>query len=302
MGIIEVNKLVKTYGSLKAVDNISFSVNEGEVFGMLGPNGAGKTTTLECVIGLRQPDSGSVEVLSLNPQVDRQQLYQKIGVQLQETSYQDKIKVFELCELFQGFYSNPYPYQELLQRFELTDKTNAYINKLSGGQKQKISIILALIANPQIVFLDELTTGLDPGARRLMWSYLQNLKGEGRTIVMTTHYMEEAEYLCDRIAIVDSGCIKALGSVDEVINMADLYTEVSFRSEHNVVDILTKGLNAAVVEQEGQQAKVLSKDKNVLSKIVQLLTESGIDYQQIAIKHPNLEDAFLKLTGKRLGE
>ena len=302
MSIIKVENLTKTYGQLKAVDNISLEVEKGEIFAVLGPNGAGKTTTLECIVGLKEATSGKIAVLNCDPIKDRQELFKEIGVQLQETNYQDKIKVYEICELFENFYKEPYSYRELLKRFNLADKTKSYISKLSGGQKQKLSIILALISNPKIIFLDELTTGLDPAARRDMWKYLKDLKNEGRTIIMTTHYMEEAEYLCDRLAIMYEGKIKAMGTVDEVISSSNIDIEITFTTTDEVEEAFEHKLSNARIEQNNGFVKITTKNEETIKALLKVLVELGIDFHKLSIKRPNLEDTFIKMTGKRMGE
>ncbi|QOR36382.1 ABC transporter ATP-binding protein [Clostridium sp. 'deep sea'] len=302
MSIIKVENLTKTYGQLKAVDDISFNIKKGEIFGVLGPNGAGKTTTLECIVGLKDVTAGKIKVLSFDPKKDRHTLFKEIGVQLQETSYQDKIKVYELCELFENFYDEPYSYVELLKRFDLLDKRKSYINKLSGGQKQKLSIILALISNPKIIFLDELTTGLDPAARRDMWRYLKDLKDEGRTIIMTTHYMEEAEYLCDRLAIMYEGKIKAIGTVAEVIASSNIDIEITFTTTDEVEQALEHKLSNACIEQHNGFVKITTQKEETIKALIRVLVELGIDYNKLNIKRPNLENSFIKMTGKRMGE
>src|SRR5690554_467387 len=222
MNVIEVVGLSKNYGSLQAVRQVSFRVAEGMIFGILGPNGAGKTTTMECMIGLRNRTEGSITVLGLDPEKHRHELFNDVGVQLQETVYQSQAKVFELCELFTAMYEKPLNYKELLERFDLSGKIKSTVGSLSGGQRQKLAIVLALVSNPRLVFLDELTTGLDPSARREIWTYIKELQDEGRTIVMTTHYMEEAALLCDEICLFNQGEIVAQGTVDEVIAQADI--------------------------------------------------------------------------------
>lgn len=299
MSVIEVGNLRKEYGSVVAVDDISFTVAEGSIFGMLGPNGAGKSTTIECIIGLKKLDRGTVKVLGLNPLNDNKKLYDLIGVQLQETSYQDKIKVFELCDLFMSMYKEPLDYLPLLERFGLSDKKKSYISNLSGGQRQKIAIILALIANPKILFLDELTTGLDPQARREMWECVRSLRDEGRTIFMTTHYMEEAEYLCDKICIIDEGKIVAIDNLEGVIESAEIDIVISFETNDDIAKLIRdniKGVNK--VEKEENKVKVYSNREDILSDLVIFLRDNNVNYRRINIFRPKLEDAYLKLTGK----
>jgi ABC-2 type transport system ATP-binding protein len=196
--IIEVTDLVKQYSDVRAVDNISFSIQPGEVFGMLGPNGAGKTTTIECIEGLRKPDQGQIRVMGMDPREDGYRLREQIGIQFQSAALPDRIKVWEALDLFASFYKRSVDSEELLTKMGLEEKRNAYIAKLSGGQKQRVFIALAMINDPQILFLDELTTGLDPQSRRMMWDQVQEIQTQGKTIFLTTHFMEEAERLCDR--------------------------------------------------------------------------------------------------------
>ena len=300
MNIIVVENLVKKYKSLTAVNQISFSVKAGSIFGLLGPNGAGKTTTVECIIGLMKFDEGFVEILSFNPMTDNKKLYKEIGVQLQETSYQDKIKVKELCELFTIMYEKPLDYHRLLEQFGLIDKTNTYVNQLSGGERQKIAIILALIANPQVIILDELTTGLDPKSRREMWECIKNLKREGRTVFMTTHYMEEAAYLCDQIGIMNKGKLIAIDSVEGIIDKADIDITISFETEDDVFHIIKDELNKKInkIEINNTKVKIYTKSEDVLTDLIILLRDKKINYRKIDIKRPTLEDAYLKLVGK----
>lgn len=228
MCMITVNSLTVKYKDLCAVDNVSFNVYEQEIFGIVGPNGAGKTSTVECREGLRRAYSGTVKVMGLDPWKERQKLYGLMGVQLQDTAYQDRVRVWELCDLFSSLYRDPALYDELLEIMNLNDKKGAYVASLSGGQKQKLSIVLALIPNPRVVFLDELTTGLDPHARRQMWDLLLQLRERGLTIVLVSHYMDEVEAVCDRVAIMDRGRIISMGSINEVVNSFNLKTEITF--------------------------------------------------------------------------
>jgi ABC-2 type transport system ATP-binding protein len=299
MAIIEVKNLCKNYGSLRAVDGIDFSIEEGEIFGMVGPNGAGKTTTIECIEGLRKPDGGTISVLGLEPYKEREKLYELIGVQLQETSYDPRIKVWEICNLFSSFYNNSLPYSELLDKFELTEKRNSYVSRLSGGQKQKLSIILALVSNPKIVFLDELTTGLDPQARHSMWELIKGLRDEGRTVFLTTHYMEEAEYLCGRVAIMDHGKIVALDTPHHLIESSGMEERIIF--EGNVPNVgELKSIKGVLDVQENQGGVTVSgKGADLLQNVVSYLQAKGINYKNLQTKTPNLEDVFLKLTGRK---
>ena len=205
MPVIEVSDLRKRYGERVAVDGVSFTVEEGEIFGILGPNGAGKTTTVECIAGLRTPDTGEITVLGLDPQRDGAQLRHRLGMQLQESQLPDKLKVGEAVRLYASFYSDPADWRALLAELGLADKENARFGKLSGGQKQRLSIALALVGNPRVAVLDELTTGLDPQARRDTWDLIEQVRARGVTVVLVTHFMDEAERLCDRVALIDAG-------------------------------------------------------------------------------------------------
>lgn len=217
MEVIKVQKLFKSYGEVEVIKDISLSVKKGEVFGLIGANGAGKSTTIECILGTKNFDSGQVSVLGMNPQKERKQLFQKVGVQFQESNYQEKITVKELCEITQVLYKNPLDYNKLLLDFNLQDKVKKPVNELSGGEKQRLFIILALIPNPEAVFLDELTTGLDVRARRYVWNCLLSLKKQGLTIFLTSHFMDEVEVLCDKICILKNGVIHFYGTVAEAV-------------------------------------------------------------------------------------
>jgi len=214
---IKVENLSKSYAGVKAIQNVSISVCRGEVFGLIGANGAGKSTTIECILGTRKQDGGTVSILGMNPQTERKALFEKVGVQFQEANYQDKITVRELCEVTQSLYKSSLDYEALLKRLELSDKLKNQVNELSGGQKQRLFIVLALIPNPEVVFLDELTTGLDTKARREVWKCLAELKNKGLTIFLTSHFMDEVEALCDRIMILKKGNIIFHGTVKEAI-------------------------------------------------------------------------------------
>ncbi|WMJ85340.1 ABC transporter ATP-binding protein [Anaerocolumna sp. MB42-C2] len=215
--IIKVEKLCKSYAGIPAIDNLEFKVEKGEVFGLLGANGAGKSTTIECILGTKKPDSGIVSILNLDPQTDRKKLFEKAGVQFQEANYQDKITVKELCNVTQSLYKNPADYNKLLSQYGLLEKLKSPISELSGGQKQRLFIILALIPDPDVVFLDELTTGLDVKARKTVWRGLSGLKENGLTILLTSHFMDEVEVLCDKICILKKGKMIFSGTVKEAI-------------------------------------------------------------------------------------
>lgn len=214
---IKVEKLCKSYTHVKAVENVNISICRGEVFGLLGANGAGKSTTIECILGTKKQDSGTVSILGMNPQKDRKKLFERVGVQFQEANYQDKIKVSELSEVTAALYKSPLDYVTLLEQFGLSDKLKNHVSELSGGQKQRLFIVLALIPNPEVVFLDELTTGLDTKARRDVWKILSDLKAKGLTILLTSHFMDEVETLCDKIMILKNGEIIFYGTVQEAV-------------------------------------------------------------------------------------
>lgn len=216
--VIKVEGLKKCYGSLSAISEVSLRVNRGDVFGLLGANGAGKSTTIECILGTKSSDAGQVSILGMNPLKERKKLFQRVGVQFQEGNYQDKITVLEICELTHSLYKAPADYMKLLEEFKLKDKLKSQVNDLSGGEKQRLFIVLALIPEPQVVFLDELTTGLDTKARRDLWKYISGLKKEGITIFLTSHYMDEVEILCNKIAILKKGVIVFYGTVQEAIS------------------------------------------------------------------------------------
>ena len=220
MEVIKVNNLYKSYGEIQVIKDVSLSVKKGEVLGLLGANGAGKSTTIECILGTKDYDKGQASILGMNPKKDKKKLFQKIGVQFQESNYQDKIRVKELCEVTSILYKNPLDYNQLLKQFNLKDKAKNLISELSGGEKQRLFIILALIPNPEVVFLDELTTGLDVKARRDVWKSLLELKRQGLTIFLTSHFMDEVEVLCDKICIMKKGEIGLYGTVEEAIKIS----------------------------------------------------------------------------------
>lgn len=214
---INVSNLSKSYAGVKVIEGVNFSVRRGEVFGLLGANGAGKSTTIECILGTRKHDEGDATVLGMNPQIERKKLYERVGVQFQEANYQDKITVSELCEVTQSLYRTSLDYRDLLKQFGLSDKLKSPVSELSGGQKQRLFIVLALIPDPEVVFLDELTTGLDARARRDVWKCLSDLKSKGLTILLTSHFMDEVETLCDKILILDKGKAIFQGTVQQAV-------------------------------------------------------------------------------------
>ena len=300
--VLEVERLTKRYGSLVAVDGISLAVHAGEILGMIGPNGAGKTTTIECCNGLRSPDAGSVRVLGLDPAVARKELYRSVGVQLQETSYPDKIRVREICQMIASLYGEPLDYRGQLERFALGSKAGSRVSDLSGGQRQKLSIALALIADPKILFLDELTTGLDPHARREMWETIRGIRAEGKTVFMTTHYMEEAEYLCDRVAIVNKGKLIALDTVAGLVGRSRLDHLVSFESTDAGAEGLREVDGVRRVDVADGRVNVYAESQRILSRVVLYLEHHSVRYDNLRSRNPGLEDVFLELTGERFVE
>jgi len=299
--IVNVGGLRKTYGETIAVDGISFEVFEGEIFGMVGPNGAGKTTTIECLEGLRQPDSGTIRVLDLDPIGDRYHLRERIGVQFQAAALPDRIRVWEALDLFAAFYPNPVDWQALLEQMGLAEKRDAHFVKLSGGQKQRVFIALALINNPDLVFLDELTTGLDPQARRAMWDQILHIREQGTTVFLTTHFMEEAERLCDRVAIIDHGRIITLDTPKNLIDSLGADNRVVFETDAHLSDESLNAVPSVVrVEHIGDRVVVYGKKDGLVSGVVNALETAGIPFENLHTEQPNLEDVFLALTGKEM--
>jgi ABC-2 type transport system ATP-binding protein len=299
--VIEVKDLVKQYPHVRAVDGISFSVRRGEVFGMLGPNGAGKTTTIECVEGLRTLDQGSIRVLGLDPRKDGCQLREQIGVQFQTAALPERIKVWEALDLFASFYQKCTDWRPLLKKMGLEEKRDAVLARLSGGQKQRVFIALALVNDPQIIFLDELTTRLDPQARRAMWDLVREVQSQGKTIFLTTHFMEEAERLCDRVAIVDQGKIIALDSPQNLIESLGDESRVVFETDQPVDLALLKGLPGVTrVETIGERVVVYGKKDGLIGRVANALEAAGLPFKDMRAEQPTLEDVFLRLTGKEI--
>lgn len=299
--VIQVERLLKTYGSLVAVNDLSLEVFEGEIFGMVGPNGAGKTTTIECIEGLRRRDGGHVQVLGMDPQDDPYKLRARIGVQLQESALQNRLKVWEALDLFSSFYSQPLEWGHLLEQLGLADKRDAPFAKLSGGQKQRLFIALALVNDPELVFLDELTTGLDPQARHAMWDLVRDVRARGKTVVLTTHFMEEAERLCDRVAIIDHGRIVALDTPENLIRGIGAEHRVVFTVDGTFEAQQLQGLSRTTrVERIGERVIVYGKDDQLVVDVVKALTSRGWRFRDLRTEQPNLEDVFLALTGREM--
>ncbi len=299
--VVEVRNLVKQYPGVRAVDEISFDVHRGEIFGMVGPNGAGKTTTIECLEGLRQPDGGTIQVLGLDPLRDRYQIREHIGVQFQSAALPDRIKVWEALDLFAAFYRRSVDWQPLLEQMGLAEKRGAYFGKLSGGQKQRVFIALALVNNPDLAFLDELTTGLDPQARRAMWGQVRSIRERGTTVFLTTHFMEEAERLCDRVAIIDHGKIVALDTPQNLIDSLGAENRVIFEVDGHLDEQLLRAVPGVVrAERIGERVVVYGQQDGLVSGVVNALEAGGIRFENLRTEQPTLEDVFLALTGKEM--
>ena len=301
MPVIEVENLVKTYDDINAVDGVSFSVEEAEIFGIVGPNGAGKTTIVESVEGLRRPDGGSIRVLGLDPIRDRYEITERVGAQLQESRLQDKIKVGEALELYSSFYRDPADWHELLDRLGLQDKVDARYAKLSGGQKQRLAIALALVGSPEIAVLDELTTGLDPQARRSMWDTIEQIRSGGVTVVLVTHFMEEAERLCDRVMVVDHGRSVAIDSPSGLIRRVGSEQRLTFRPSEPIDDeVFANVPGITTVTHSGSQV-VITGTGNVVHSVTALLADRKVVPEDIRVEQTTLEDAYLELTSQNNG-
>jgi ABC-2 type transport system ATP-binding protein len=296
--IIQVSRIRKSYGATAAVSDVSFDVSEGEVFGLIGPNGAGKTTTMECVEGVRRPDAGRISIMGLDPFRDVYQVQNRIGVQLQQAQLQKRIKVWEAVDLWASLYPKPLDGNRLLEQLGLADKRNAWFMTLSGGQKQRLFIALALINDPEVVFLDELTTGLDPQSRRAIWDLVRGIRDRGKTVFLTTHLMEEAERLCDRVAIIEYGKIIDIGSPEELVGRhcpmrtvilatGDALAEERLRAIPQVENVLRQDC----------QFTLQGRGDDFVTEVIQCLSENRIRVTDFRTVLPNLEDVFLKLTG-----
>jgi len=298
LAIIEVENLTKKYGNYAAVAGISFSIEAGEIFGIVGPNGAGKTTTVESVEGLRRPDRGSIKVIGLDPQRDRYELTQRVGVQLQESRLQDRIRVGEALELYSSFYRKPADWRQLTNRLGLAGKENARYSSLSGGQKQRLAVALALIGSPDIALLDELTTGLDPEARRTIWGTIEQMRESGVTVVLVTHFMEEAERLCDRIMVIDEGRVIAIDTPAGLINRVGSEQKLRFRPSAPVADALLMGLREVTGIHRSAEFVEVAGTGNVIHAVTALLAQRGVVAEDLRIEQNSLEDAYLALTAK----
>lgn len=298
--VIQVKNLFKSYGDVKAVNDVSFNVKQGEIFGLLGPNGAGKTTTLSILEGLLKADSGSVIVLQKDIRTATAQIKRRCGVQLQKTSLLSDLTVLEQVELFAGLYGRPKSHNkdmELLEWVGLTEKANILPNKLSGGQQQRLALALALVNEPELIFLDEPTSGLDPQSRLVLWDVIRECQNRGCTIILTTHYMEEAETLCHRVGIIDHGRLAALDTPGALINQLDGLTSIT-TSAHFSSAVLQALPGVTQAQSEGDLIRIQTKDVTVtLGALIAMAEECRVSLGDLHIRQPNLGDFFIKLTG-----
>lgn len=310
---IQVKGLRKSYKTVKAVDGLSFQVEAGEIFGMVGPNGSGKTTTIECIEGLRKPDEGVISVLGLDPVKDIYELRERTGIQLQAANLPRRMRVGEALELFGSFYRQPREWRPLMEGLGLVDKERVYFSQLSGGQQQRLFVALALINQPEVVFLDELTTGLDPRARHKIWDLVREIREQGTTIFLTTHYMDEAERLCDRVGIIDQGRMIALDTPAQLVSSLGMATRITFqvngrsrlgdgRDRAAVFDPTRVGVLEGVqrVEKEGDQVTVYGQGAQLIGAVVNTLETGGVVFHSLQTEQADLEDVFLSLTGREI--
>ena len=300
--VIQVENLYKSYGAVEALRGISFSVEEGEVFGLLGPNGAGKTSTVEILEGMRMPDRGVARVCGLIPSDSGEEFKVKIGAVLQSTALPDKLRVQEAIDLFAQFYRNRADTNRLLERFQLTEKRNAFYSELSGGQKQRLALAMSLVNNPQVVFLDEPTAGLDPQVRREIYDIIEELKSEKKTVLLTTHYIEEAERLCDRVAIVDHGKVMAMGTPRDLKHRSAGTTRIEVRLARPLANGAMESLEGVADCREFEGAFVLhsTRPPRTIVALVKQLEAENNELQSLEIFSPSLEDVFIEMTGRRL--
>lgn len=301
MTVVSCRDVTRRFGDLAAVDEVSFDVEENEVFGIIGPNGSGKTTLLNCLEGLDIPTSGSIEVLGLHPVKDAQQLVQRIGVQLQHAAPLPRLKVGEALELFSSFYPRPMPWRPLLEMLGVEAKEKSYVAKLSGGERQRVFIALALIHDPELLFLDELTTSLDPKARLAMWEVVRDIRRRGKTVVLTTHYMEEAEALCDRVAVIDQGRLLDLDTVPALISAHTEGSTLRLTLDRPAPPTLAAVDGVSSVESDNGVTTVRGRGafaQNALSH----LTQIGVVATDMTMSSPGLEEVFLNLTGRTIRE
>jgi len=314
---IRVDGLRKSYKSVMAVDGLSFQVERGEIFGMVGPNGSGKTTTIECIEGLRQPDEGQISVLGLDPLKDIYALRERTGIQLQAANLPRRMRVGEALEMFASFYHQPRDPRPLMDGLGLADKERVYFSQLSGGQQQRLFVALAMINQPEVVFLDELTTGLDPRARHKIWDLVREMREQGTTIFLTTHYMDEAERLCDRVGIIDQGRMIAMDTPQQLVQRLGMATRITFQiNGHSRLGNKNGGAQVSntdfdpkkmgvlegvqKVEREGDQVNVYGQGEQLIGAIVNTLETGGVAFYNLRTEQANLEDVFLSLTGREI--
>jgi ABC-2 type transport system ATP-binding protein len=301
--VVEVSGIRKTYGRVVAVADVSFAVEPGEIFGLIGPNGAGKTTTMECVEGVRRPDRGSIRVLGLDPSRQARKLQKRIGVQLQQAQLQKRITVREAVELWASLYPRAVDGAHLLEQLGLAEKRDAWFMTLSGGQKQRLFVALALINDPEVVFLDELTTGLDPQARRAIWDLVRGIRDRGQTVVLTTHLMEEAERLCDRVAIVERGRVIDIGTPDALVRRHCPQQTVILTTGDPAAESHLQALpRAGSVTRHGERLTLVSRDPEFIGDVIDCLSQHRIRVSELRTILPTLEDVFLELTGRSIRE
>jgi ABC-2 type transport system ATP-binding protein len=293
--VVTVTNLVKRYGSFTAVDDVSFSIQEGEIFGIIGPNGAGKTTTVECISGLREPDSGSISVYGLSPQRDRAKIREFVGVQLQESALPPRLRVGEAVRMFASFYPDPLDPGEVLESLGIKNIEHAAYKKLSGGQKQRVSIALALVGNPRIAILDELTTGLDPEARRETWALIERMRDRGVTVILVTHFMDEAETLCDRLALIDQGIIRALDTPEAIAAESGM-TRLRFVPSRPVDDEVLFAVDGVQQVERKSRFVTVTGTGDLAAPLISALAADGVQVSELEATRGNLDDAFIKLT------
>jgi ABC-2 type transport system ATP-binding protein len=302
MPAIEVSNLRKVYSGVPAVDGISFQIAEGEIFGLLGPNGAGKTTTVECIEGLREPDGGEICVLGQNMHNNGHDIKEQIGIQLQATGLYPLLSVHELLTLFASFYKQAADPDDLIKLVSLEEKSKTYSKSLSGGQRQRLSLALALVNDPKLIFLDEPTTGLDPQSRRQIWNIVKELQKQGKTVMLTTHYMEEAQTLCDRVAVMDAGKIIALDTPQNLISKNFETTAIEFEDRNSAPMDLLEGLpGVKSASRDGGLVTLYSLDTSRTVEGLLAAERSGqLHFDDLRVRSATLEDVFLKLTGRRI--
>lgn len=300
--VIRAENLSKSYGATVAAEDVSFKVRRGEIFGVVGPNGAGKTTTVECLTGMRRPDSGRAEVLGLDPVQGGDELRGRIGVQLQQAALPDRLKVREALALYSSFYDSPVDWRELIHHWGLSEKQNTVFSDLSGGQRQRLFVALALVGDPEVVFLDELTSGLDPQARRASWDVVRGIREAGKTVVLVTHFMDEAQALCDRVAVVDRGRLVALDSPQALIRSLEAESTLSFGVENGFDPALLRGLPGVSEAVRDRDRVMVRGGSSLLAPVAAELERRGVQPRELRMEQATLEDVFLALTGHEIRE